>query len=296
MAAAIPVIASFGAAASAVSAAGGIAAAMGTVSGFLSVAGAALTGIGALTGKKDLLKVGGLMSLGGGLGNLFGSAAQQTAMQTAQEGFRASELGANAATNAAAEAATGLAGASPASGLDQAMGAAQKAGNAFEYPDAFGQAAQGDTGAFGSIFDKAAANQAGGLDPAATGVTPPGTAQPSVYDVGATRAGGNPAGMPSGVTINGQVMSIDDPLQAAAQGMDSATVDALKRRAAQKTGMLSLDNIGATVKNNKELFSLVGGALNSMYGPQADALQYQKSIMARRLQNMNNPVALTFGG
>ena len=36
---------------------------MGTIGGFLTIAGAALTGIGALTGEKDLMKIGGLMSL-----------------------------------------------------------------------------------------------------------------------------------------------------------------------------------------------------------------------------------------
>lgn len=258
---------------------------MGTVSGFLSVAGAALTGIGALTGKKDLLKVGGLMSLGGGLGSMFGSAAEQTAIQTAQEGFRASELGGNAATNAAAEAAKGLTDTLPASGLDQAMNAAQKADQGFDYAGALNEAANPQA-LDGSIYNKASPFSATTQDPAA----------PSVFDMGAVRAGANPAGMPSGVTINGQVMSIDDPLQQAAAGMDSATVDALKNKAAKKIAPFSLDNIGATVKNNKELFALAGSALNSMYGPQADALQYQKSLMARRLQNMNNPVALTFGG
>ena len=74
MAVALPVIASFYAAGTAVAAAGTLAAAMGTVSGFLSIAGAALTGIGALTGEKDLQKIGGLMSLGGGLANMASAA------------------------------------------------------------------------------------------------------------------------------------------------------------------------------------------------------------------------------
>jgi hypothetical protein len=75
MAFVVPIVAAF----SAISTAGGVIAAMSTLSGFLTVAGGVLAGVGALTGKKDLVKLGSIMSLGGALGNAFGQGAAEAA-------------------------------------------------------------------------------------------------------------------------------------------------------------------------------------------------------------------------
>jgi hypothetical protein len=85
--------------------------------------GTALTVVGAVTGNKDLMKIGGVMSLVGGVGGLIagagdaaGVAAEGVAGNAAQEGFRASEIaaenaGEGALTDAATSAATDVGGA-----------------------------------------------------------------------------------------------------------------------------------------------------------------------------------------
>lgn len=291
MAAAIPVIASFASAASAISAAGGIAAAMGTFTGFLSVAGAALTGLGALTGKKDLMKIGGLMSLGSGLANMASGASSAGAgaagEQAAKEAFRASELSATSATNAAMD----TAAAASSSGMDQAMKLAQESSGQ-QYADAFGQAdpsgSVGSTGASEPIFDQAALRRselqnnslyAKGGASAPSGVTLNGEVMGTNMAPGAT--------LPNGVTINGQVMPTTDLVTQSGSKMTGNTVDSLLEK---------FNSFGQNVAKNKELYSLGGQILNGMYGPEATALDYQKSIMSKRLRNMNTPIRLGFNG
>lgn len=89
----------------------------GGLIGGAMIAGGALTGIGALTKNQKLMKIGGLVSLAGGVAGLatgaFAATAETLASQTAQEAFRAAELAATGATNAAmggVEAAAGAAG------------------------------------------------------------------------------------------------------------------------------------------------------------------------------------------
>jgi hypothetical protein len=78
-----------------------------TFAQFATVAGAALSGIGAVTGKKDLMKIGGLVSLGAGLASGFGAAAGEGA-----GAISAGEFGGKAAESApgAADATAALGG------------------------------------------------------------------------------------------------------------------------------------------------------------------------------------------
>ncbi len=75
MAVAIPIIASFAAGAAGVAAIGTATTVLGTIAAYATVAGAIMTGVGALTGKRDLMKIGGILSLAGGLGTLASNAA-----------------------------------------------------------------------------------------------------------------------------------------------------------------------------------------------------------------------------
>lgn len=84
----------------------GVVAGTATVGTYIAVAGAVLTTVGAVLGKEDLMKVGGLMTLGGGLANsAAGSAAGAGA--EAGAGEAASEIGTGAlaenAMNASAQ-------------------------------------------------------------------------------------------------------------------------------------------------------------------------------------------------
>lgn len=280
MAVAIPVIASFAAAAEAVAVAGTLTAAMGTVSGFLTVAGAALTGIGALTGKKDLMKIGGLMSLGGGLANMASSAATGGANAATSEAWATGAGRGGDVLSAAGGDAAGAATAAGANGMDQAMQLAnQNASGGVSYADAISQGGEG----FGS-------SGAGGIGEANSN---------SLWDKA------NPMNQSEAskfLEANTSTLPAD-PLTQGAKTIDGTTVDSIVGKMKEKFGGISLDSIGeginklgANVKANKELYSLGGNMLNSMFGPEASAADYQKSIMARRLRNMNNPVALTIGG
>lgn len=79
MPAAIGVIAAFGS-----GAVGAVLAGTATLAEFATVAGAVLTGVGALTGEKDLMKIGAVLSIGGGIAGAIGGGGVAGA-----EGFEA---------------------------------------------------------------------------------------------------------------------------------------------------------------------------------------------------------------
>lgn len=241
----IPVVSAF----SAVSAAGGLAAAMGTVGGFLSVAGGVLAGVGAITGKNDLVKLGGLMSLGGGLANSAGngalSAGEKAAEGAARESFRASEIAAQNAGLTAAKTATdiGSIGQQAAQQVSGLQGAAEAAG-----------AALPEQGA--SLMDKALSAQSA----------------PSI----------------------GQQLTASAPMDAVAQAgaeTTSSQLQSILGSAWDKTKNLA-GGAGDFVKQNPELVKLGAGVVQGLYGPEAEQMDWQRSILQRRLRNLNSPVRL----
>ena len=91
-----------------------------TFAQFATVAGAALSGIGAVTGKKDLMKIGGLVSLGAGLASGFGAAAGEGAgaITAGEFGGKAAESAMSIADTASSASNIGELGASATSGLE----------------------------------------------------------------------------------------------------------------------------------------------------------------------------------
>lgn len=337
----VPVIASLAAAGSAITAAGGFMAAMGSLGGFLSIAGAALTTIGAVTGKKDLMKVGGLLSLGSGLVGMASSATTTAASEVAAE--VAAEGGADAATSAAwADGAAGKgadtlaaaggdggsAAAASNAGIDQAISEAAQAGtSASEVIDPLERANQlagtefsnttadgksiyqrlidaqssptstsasvATDAAGGSTTDNLFTTKAGASDRLAEGARSMTSDQvKNLADRGARRVAGidafrnsellqnidisSEALAPSGVTINGQVVSTEPSFMERARGLASDASD--------------------WIKENKEVAMLGGhlasGAMKGM--AQGRQLDFERSIYARRMANLNRPIALEF--
>ena len=167
MAVALAVIPALFAAGSAVAAAGGVMAAMSTFTGFLSVAGAALTTIGAVTGKKDLLKIGGFMALGGGIGTAMGAAAEAASGAAAQEAANASW-----SAGGAAEVAGGA-------GVQAAAPIAEAAGNALA-PDLAASAAKDFGGQLNqSLYQRAASSGQAAVDTGLANGVSPGVASPT---------------------------------------------------------------------------------------------------------------------
>ena len=315
----VPIVMSFAAAGSAIAAAGGVIAAMSTFTGFLAVAGAALTGIGAITGKKDLVKIGSLMTLGSSLASAAGSAGGATA------GEAAAGTGADAATSEAwangaglgkdtVAASSGEAAGSvtPATaGMEQATTGAAEAGVSQSTIDPLerANAAAGEGGS--SIFERATA-ASNGATPAAAGSTgavegssildkltaaqEPGSTVLGDINRQALQIGVEPsAALPGGVAVNGQAVATDPIAQYASQ-TPASTINASNAASTQRSASM-LDQVGQWTKNNKELAQLGGNLLTGLangYGQQ-QALDAQMSIYERRRRNMNNPVALTFG-
>lgn len=265
MAVVLPIVGAFEAVAAAGSFAGALTASVGS---FLSVAGGVLTGIGALTGNKDLLSLGGLLGLGGGIAGALDSAA----------GVAAGEVAGEAAAGEGMKAAT--------SSLD-ALRPLKDAANAPDIGSAIGQAAEsaaeGMAGSGvvapqvdGAWWQQGQASGGGGslMERAALG-----------------QSGGGGIGGPGMTARLGAGRSIVDPVMQAGKSMSSDQLQALLGNAWDKTKQLA-SGAGQFVKENKDLVSLAGGAIQGMYGPQAEQMDMQRSIMARRLRNMNSQVRL----
>jgi hypothetical protein len=67
MAVVVPLVASFASVSAGVAALGAATTALGTFAAYASIAGGVLAGIGAVTGKKDLVKIGAVLGLAGGI-------------------------------------------------------------------------------------------------------------------------------------------------------------------------------------------------------------------------------------
>jgi hypothetical protein len=280
----IPVVAAFAAGAAGV---GAIATGtmLGIASGYAMVAGAVLTGVGALTGKKDLMKVGGILSLAGGVGAIAnsaitaaGNAASETARQAAQETFRTGEI---AAQNAAQNAATQSAGQAALTG----SAATQQAGNVAA--DLTRQAAADRAAQTGAQAVTGAAETGAAVNnPSAY------TAPPSLADAGGTLAQPGESLMTHEAWRAGEI----------AQGNQLGPLGAIDK-AGQGFGMSDVGKyLGKTadfMERNKELVKIGGEALGGMYGPEAEAagiarrkLDYEQSLMDRAYANLNSPVRI----
>lgn len=268
MPAALPVIAAF-----ASGAAGAVIAGTATLVEFAVVAGAALSTIGAVTKNKDLTRLGAVVGLVGGVAGAVGGAAtagaeaagsaagEAAAGQAAQEAFRASEI---AAQNATAQSAFTTAADTAANIAQQGATQATPATEALAITpttsaqEAFrvSELATQPTGQTTSIMD------------AVTGIQTPGS---------------NLAGDVS------PAMDAGGRLGEAAQNFTSEDLASWWERA-QTLGR----GLGNFAKENKELVQLGLGAIQGMKGPEAEKLDYERSLYERARRNLNTPIALRY--
>lgn len=266
MPAAVPVIAAFAAAAPAVSA---VIAGTAGFAAYATVAGAVLTGVGALTGKKDLMKIGSVMTLGGGLATAAGIGAGAD-MGIGSMG--AGGMGAQAIENAAS------------GGLADAAGAAAVS----QVPElAMDGAAASASGAGADAAQQAAASVA----KAQAAATPPVTNLAGMAEKMAPQA-------PAAGGMTGEF---------ATQGTTAAPVAATSRLAEMSKGITSSDlsswwdrakaagsGVANFMEKNPNLMKVGGDMLSSMYGPAAEKLDWDKSLYERGRRNLNSPVAMTY--
>lgn len=301
-----------------------------TAGAYLAVAGAALSTMGALTGKRDLMKVGGILSLGAGIANW----------------ANAANAGTDAAASGAWDAADSAAGsdaaqfskyAQPASetgtATQQVIDEAAKAGAQQVVEDAAQTAAANEAGSFDTTaVDAAPLNTGSPIDPNAGIDYPSGEVfgeqgGRSLWDVGQANAqapqGATPFGMPTTsdlIAQSAQGMTTDQiagltqratPIPTAVNGTPAGqqlrlgnmgtagntTVPQIKiGETAGDSIMGRINSLGQHVKQNKELYQVGGQMLQGMFGPEAEQMDWQKSLYERRRRNLNNPVRMTYGG
>jgi hypothetical protein len=261
---------------------GAFASAGGAAAGFIqfaSIAGAVLSGIGALTGKKDLMKIGAVLSIGGGIAGALsglsagagaaagaaegaaGAAADMGTQSLGAAGMGAQAIEAAAAAGGATEAAAGVAGMSGMEGITSA-GVIQDAatGATTTLPGAV----EGATGAPTSLADMAA--KAGGGEGVASEFT---TAQTTQAPAGAAAAGSR--------------------IAEAAKGIQSNDLSSWWERA-QAAGK----TVSNFIEKNPTLVKMGGEMLQGMYGPQAEEFDYRKSLYERSMRNLNSPVKMAY--
>lgn len=282
MAAAIPVIISFASAAFAGgSVAAGIAGvgalAAGSFGGFLTVGAGIMAGVGALSGNEKMSRIAGFMALGGGLAGAMSSA-----------GAAAAEQGASTAWDAAGSAAGSDAAQLGKYGLDTTAATT----TATPLPDATQVAQAGNiTPESGeSLYQRKMleANQMPG-DPSELTGGPLGTAQPlGMQPLQGAAAPTGPAGPVDPLSYGSTKIS-----QLSQQGasMDSATLDGYLKSAWDKTGKV-IDSVGKFTQNNPNLTKFGMDMIAGAYGPEAEAMDFRKSIYNRRMRNLNDPVKL----
>lgn len=219
----------------------------------LSVAGAVLSTVGAVTGKKDLMKIGAVLSLGGAIGS---------GLAGAGVGAASSEAAGEAAGQAAANEASIAAGSGALNGAAENVALANNAANtAAQTSSQLGTTTlAADLGASGDMLGMAGQRAAvGSLDGLSTSSTSLSGAVPY-----------GQAGTP--LATGGQAFATDS----------TGTMGAMDW----------LNKAGSVVRNNKELFSIGGQMLQGMFGPEAELLDLKKQEMERRRRNANAIVPL----
>ncbi len=298
----IPLVAAFAAGAGGVAALGaaatvvGVAGTIATVAAYATIAGAVLTGVGALTGSKGLMKIGAILSIGGGITSLAtaafsGVGAATSALDVgAADGAIAANGGSMAAStagNAAADAGmalaegatpsslTGLQTGAPLSPVTPTTGMPVASSDVNLTPlnsaaDGAGNVAMQEGATPASLTDQAMS----AADPSA--ITPEAmSGAPNT----ATRAVTNaPSSTPA-----------LDKLSAAAGRTDSASMTSWFDKMRNVGGA-----VGEFMQKNPQLVKIGGDMLSSMYGPQAEKFDYEKSLMDRARSNLNNPVAMRY--
>jgi hypothetical protein len=289
---AIPLIAAVGSVAAGATALGVAAAAgsiAGTVAAYASIAGGVLTGIGAVTGKKSLMKIGAILSIGGGLA----TAGIKMAANAAAE--KAAETAAAQAAWDAGERAVGDVAANATQVGADAVRAVQASTGAGELVGQMG-GAQGYTAA--GMTTPVPAEATAGLNASAPtlGID---AAAPAATNASTPLA--VPDAVAPTVSVNGPAPVSVDPYQQYQSTMMEAGQRTLGGTAAESPiqqwlnkitgGMKAVNDV---IKDNKELIQLGGQMLGAAYGPQAEQIDLQKSIWNSQQKNLNTPVKLYY--
>lgn len=276
------------------------------IAGGIMFAGGALSGIGAITGNKKLSKIGGIMSLAGGVGALASGAANAAGAGSAFS----SGSGSSAVQNMAGSMMESV----------NSVGGAVGLGNAYD-PSAVGAATSaGKDAAVASTIDP---SNISNLPPADAAVAPSAI---DPVQAGVSGDTGSGSGILGKVSTDAPVMKLGGadeavkasaavpggsaPIPAATAGADTVTNPmASWPSASEPKGILS--GAGSWAKENSELLkigmsALEKGAAASMapdqeamlgaaaakYGAEASMLKTQQEILEYQKNNMSKQVAM----
>lgn len=275
-----------------------------TFSQFAMVAGTALSGIGALTGKKDLMKIGGFMSLAGGLGQAFGGAAidqatgevvKEAATDAAidQGGDALGEQLVEEAADDVTKEAIGSVGGATQSATDAAAAEAAAAG---AQPDQLGSTL-GKLGAAPPASDAISGNSTlmgfGGAQAGPVGselvdlagggnlMTNPGVAES--FNSTSLMSSGMPQSQIDtmlGRTASPSFGGAGNALMDAGKGMNQSSIGKY------------LTSAEKWAKEHKTVLDIGLKGLASMTDPNQRALEDRRRMMSRYRDNLNSPVAL----
>lgn len=283
----IPIVIAF-----ASGAVGAVIAGTATFAAYATVAGAVLSTVGALTHNKDLQKIGGFVGLAGGLASLAGAASSAASAapavgaavdETAAETARlAAQEAAAAGTSGAGDAAAGIAANAPATTSPVVSGAPADAA----IPPTPPATPQG-------TMDPVAAD-AGSMSMAERAAQSAQQAGLATADAGAPASGvvGTTTQLPSGQDLAADSGGIGgNALRNAAKNFDASDLSTWWDKAT-KAGKAGAD----WLQKNPTLTKIGADILTANYGPQAEALDLQKSLMERARRNINAPVVLQYKG
>lgn len=278
----IPLVAAFAAGAAGVAAAATATTLIGTIAAYATIAGAVLTGVGALTGSKDLMKIGAVLSIGGGLTSLATGAAEAagatasegavSGMDVAADQVGTASAGMQASTSAVPDAVAPLTDL-PAGGMPQG-----------------GEALGNVTSPMPNVGTTPIAQQAASLKP-----TMDTSAISTPMVDGSNAAAGSTLQTPDpsmGFGKGGFDFSKAAKPDMVAQGgakMTTSDLSAFMQKAKEAGGAVS-----EFMSKNPALMKVGGDMLSSMYGAQAEKFDYEKGLMDRARANLNAPVKLVY--
>lgn len=286
----IPIIAAFASGAVAAVVAG-----TATFAAYATVAGAVLSVAGAVSGNKDLQRIGGYVGIVGGLASFatgVSDVAASGVSTTADgaQGVSTGDTGFNPGADSAAADTTGAVTSPVTSGNVAPItgapttGAPVTAGDATASSAAPGTVAPPSTAVTGTP-GQSLAQMAQDNGIATSGVT--------------AQADGTVAATPT--TAATDQSGMDLAADAGKYGSNNPMVNAVSKNYSASdlnSWWQKAQDAGTTtakfLKDNKDLVSIAGSALKDMYGPQAEALDYQKSLMAQAHRNINTPVVLKY--
>jgi hypothetical protein len=235
-----------------------------TLAGALAVGGAMMSGIGLLGKSDDALKIGGFLSMAGGLAGALGggatAAAEGAGLGDSMQGFGDSIM-----EGAKADAGFGF------------------GGNGLTQPPPLGQIGQ-------NLGTELAAG-AGLAQPPASGLTMANAAKPPPTTLEQSLAG------------LGQSKPAMSTLEQAASKLTQQDLRNVQAKIDQNKSIWdrtfgeNMDAVGEWTRKNKELVNIGANALAHAYPQkpwQADQLDFQRSIYDRAQKNLNTPIRMKY--